>query len=73
MVRVANTGISSITDSYGRVIIQTALNQDAVIDSGLPVALGEATWFGRHGNLTFLVITLLLIGISRISILFPDE
>ncbi len=73
LVRVANTGITGITDAYGRVIIQTELNKDAVIDSGLPVALPGPTWFGRHSNLTFLLITLLLIGISRISRLFPDE
>ncbi len=73
LVRVANTGITGITDAYGRVIVQTGLNEDAVIDSGLPAALAEPTWFGRHGNLTFLVITLLFIGISRISRLFPDE
>ena len=73
LVRVANTGITGITDAYGRVVVQTDLNKDAVIDSGLPVALAGATWYGRHGNLTFLVVTLLFAAMSRISLLFPDE
>ena len=73
MVRVANTGITGITDAYGRVIVQTELNKDAVIDSGLPVALAEATWYGKHRNMTFLLVTLLFFGISRMSLLFPDE
>ncbi len=73
LVRVANTGITGITDAYGRVIAQTELNKDDVIDSGLPVALAEATWYGRHRNLTFLFVTLLFFGTSRISVLFPNE
>ncbi len=73
LVRVANTGITGITDAYGRVIVQTELNKDAVIDSGLPVALAEATWYGKHRNMTFLIVTLLFFGISRMSLLFPDE
>ena len=73
LVRVANTGITGIIDAYGRVIIQTELNKDDVIDSGLPMALEEATWYGRHRNLTFLVVALLFVGVSRISLLFPDN
>ncbi len=73
LVRVANTGITGIIDAYGRVIIQTELNKDDVIDSGLPMALEEATWYGRHRNLTFLVVALLFVGVARISLLFPDN
>ena len=73
MVRVANTGISGIIDAYGRVIAKTGLNKDAVVDSGLPVALEQATWFGRYKNVTFLICAILLFAASRISLLLPDE
>ena len=73
LVRVANTGITGITDAFGRVISKTVLNEEAVIDSGLPIALDEPTWFSQHGNLTFLVVAVLLILLSRTPQLFPDE
>jgi len=73
LVRVANTGISGVTDAYGRVLGQTKLNEEIALDSLLPRALVEPTWFARHGNVTFLVITILLFGISRIPQMFPGE
>ena len=53
MVRVANTGISYIADSYGRQQGITSLDTDAVIDLPLPAALENPPFFARHGNMLF--------------------
>lgn len=39
LVRAANTGISVVTDSFGRVLAKSALGTPAVIDSALPAPL----------------------------------
>jgi apolipoprotein N-acyltransferase len=53
LVRVANTGISVVTDAYGRIRAQLGLGESGVIDSSLPsplpgstlyVAIGEWPW-----------------------------
>ncbi len=58
LVRSANTGISVIADSFGRVLGIIPLGQVGVIDRPLPVAL-ESTVFSRFGNLPFLLILLI--------------
>lgn len=47
MVRAANTGISAIIDSYGRVVASAPLGVEAVIDGHLPKSL-PPTAFSRH-------------------------
>ncbi len=49
MIRVANTGISYVTDSYGRIIEQLNLSELGVIDSLLPTA-GQPQLFARYGS-----------------------
>lgn len=48
VVRVANTGISAVIDSHGRVRAHLGLGDSGIVDSGLPAAL-PATTFARHG------------------------
>ncbi|TDQ78593.1 apolipoprotein N-acyltransferase [Dongia mobilis] len=60
MVRAANTGISGIIDSYGRIEAISELGTEAVLDGALPVAL-PATVFARWG--LWPVILLVTIGI----------
>jgi len=50
LVRVANTGISAVTDSYGRIIKRLDLGRQGVLDSGLPVRLSSAPPYGRWGD-----------------------
>jgi len=58
LVRAANTGISVIGDSFGRVLSILPLGQVGVIDGPLPTAL-EGTQFSHFGKLSFLLILLI--------------
>lgn len=60
VVRVANTGISAVTDGYGRLIGQIPLGEKGILDSRLPVHL-EATPFSKYGHGPFLIVVLALI------------
>jgi apolipoprotein N-acyltransferase len=55
LVRAANTGISAMVDSYGRIIARTSLQTVAVLDVALPVALTEKTLYSRVGRIGVLV------------------
>jgi len=50
LVRVANTGISALIDSYGRIKGQIGLNQQGILDVGLPKPMDETTLYGALGN-----------------------
>lgn len=52
LVRSANTGISGIVDSYGRIIGHLELGQRGVLDGPLPVALAP-TLYARAGDALF--------------------
>ncbi len=55
LVRVANNGISVITDAYGRIMKRLPLNQQGVIDGPLPQAL-PMTLYNIYGDLFFFVM-----------------
>lgn len=55
LIRSANTGISVIADSFGRVLRIIPLGQVGTLDGPLPVAL-DATLFSRFGKLPYLLI-----------------
>ena len=50
LLRIANTGISGVIDSAGRVVKKLKLGENGFIDSDLPTALPE-TFFARWGEL----------------------
>ena len=50
LVRVANTGISAVIDSLGRVVAKLDLGETGVVDAALPGAQAELTPYARHGN-----------------------
>ncbi|MEQ8194484.1 MAG: apolipoprotein N-acyltransferase [Rhodospirillales bacterium] len=50
LVRVANTGISAIVDSYGRVTARLGLGKAGVVDGGLPKSLVVLTPYARFGD-----------------------
>ena len=52
MLRVANTGVSAVIDARGRVLDETPLGVEALIDTALPGAL-PPTWQARWGAASF--------------------
>lgn len=61
VVRVANTGISGVVDSWGRVRGQLALGTGGILDSPLPSPL-PPTIFARYGNVTVVLFSLIVVG-----------
>ncbi len=51
LVRAANTGISAVTDGLGRILVETPLGTEAVLDSPLPEPVAP-TWQYRWGSAT---------------------
>lgn len=67
LVRAANTGISVVTDAYGRIRARLGLNRTGVIDAWLPGALPQAS-FGRRHALSVTLGLLLLAAIASVMI-----
>jgi apolipoprotein N-acyltransferase len=67
LVRAANSGISAVTDSFGRVLARSALGPQAVIDAPLPQA-GQPPIGARLGRIFAFTILVSFVGaaISRI-------
>jgi apolipoprotein N-acyltransferase len=66
VVRVANSGISSVSDSGGRIVASLGLGRRGTLDTTLPVA-GPPTIYARYGNLTFMALIVLI----TVPLLFP--
>ena len=66
LVRASNTGISAITDGFGRVLAETALGSEAVLDGALPQPIAP-TWQSRWGSATAALIGLALLGICFVT------
>lgn len=64
LVRAANTGVSAIIDSYGRVLTSLELGRTGVIDSPLPFGLSP-TIYATYGEYLFLIgwVFLFVIGL----------
>jgi apolipoprotein N-acyltransferase len=63
VVRVANSGISSTSDPYGRIVAQIPLGRRGVADSPLP-RRAEPTLYSRHRNRPFWTIVAVLMAIA---------
>jgi apolipoprotein N-acyltransferase len=67
LVRVANTGISGVIDSYGRTVQILGLGKDGIIDSELPAALTVSTPYSRLGDGMTIFIIFLFLGAGLMS------
>lgn len=56
LVRSAGTGISAVTDPYGRTIALLPLQISGVLDSVLPKPLPHDTIYGSYGDKIFLLL-----------------
>ena len=59
VIRVANNGISFVSDSNGRILERLPLGERGVVDSSLPQA-GPVTVFSQFGNIPSLMFICLL-------------
>ncbi len=66
LVRAANTGISAVVDSYGRVVARLGLNRAGVIDAPLPTSLEMRTPFARLGSWSLLILLIVTFTLARI-------
>jgi apolipoprotein N-acyltransferase len=65
MVRAANTGISAVIDSHGRLGVILPLMKEGVIDSILPAAI-PATLYARIGDFALLLLVVLAMGVAAV-------
>ncbi len=67
LVRAANTGISAVIDSFGRIVEHIPLKVEAIVDSTLPVAEPTPVYsrWGKFSLTATLVICLMLLVVRR--------
>ena len=65
LIRAANTGISAVIDSHGRVLASLPLNEMGTIDNPLPAALAP-TPYARWGESWLIVVAFLIFILYRI-------
>jgi apolipoprotein N-acyltransferase len=68
MIRAANTGISIVTDPYGRILQRLPLNSEGLIDGKIPFSLATNTIYGIYGNYTLIMFLLVLFGVTLITV-----
>ena len=65
VVRAANTGISAVIDSHGRVLARLELGRTGTIDSPLPMAL-EPTIYATYGDILYWTACLMSLCLSTL-------
>ncbi|WP_421994760.1 apolipoprotein N-acyltransferase [Reyranella sp.] len=62
MIRAANTGVSAVIDSYGRVLASLDMRQTGILDHRLPPARSP-TPYGLWGDWTLLLLVVALLSV----------
>src|SRR6185295_17105327 len=67
MIRAANTGVSAVIDSYGRVLAALGLEREGVIDHALPPARAPTAYARWHDWTLLLLLAILatVVGATR--------
>jgi apolipoprotein N-acyltransferase len=68
MVRSANTGISAIIDSYGRIIEHIEFGKQGQIVSSLPKTTSQQTLYSKTGDIPYFVTVRILLRISLVRL-----
>ena len=63
LVRAANTGISGVVDSFGRVVARIGLGESGVVDVTLPQPIETKPIYGRYGDFMLIPLALILVAI----------
>jgi apolipoprotein N-acyltransferase len=66
VLRSANTGISAVIDSRGRIVAQLRLNEAGFLDARLPSAL-PPTQYSRFGDWPALIVVFLVTGLAALA------
>ncbi len=61
VVRAANTGISAVMDSYGRIVTRMELTAQGALDSRLPRPAHRRTLYSRYGDKPFFLLTVVFV------------
>lgn len=70
LVRSANTGISAVFDSFGREVARIGLSQRGIVDTRLPRAMDNFTYYGKLGDFAHLI---LMVFVLLLLLRIPDN
>jgi apolipoprotein N-acyltransferase len=68
VVRAANSGISAIVDSYGRVHKEMGVGEVGVLDGALPKSIA-ATFYARAGDAVYFLLAMAAAGVALVGAL----
>ena len=65
LLRSANTGVSMVVSPTGEIISRIGLFEEGILVSDV-AALSGSTFYARHGDLPWLIVCALLVGVAAV-------